>query len=87
MPVLVRMYFGEAWEAGYVFVDFWVVFHRTRTQRIKAVVDTEVATGKGRIVTDNVYFVYFWQVRFFLTLEFGWQNVVHIDFRYIRFRQ
>ncbi|MNW60043.1 hypothetical protein D3C74_380010 [compost metagenome] len=55
---LVRVNLGQAGEAGNIFINLRIVFHRAGAERIKAVVDAEVAAGKRGIVADYIHFRY-----------------------------
>ena len=70
------MNIGEAREAGDIFIDFGIIFHRARAERIEAIIDAEVAARKRRIMADDIDFIHLGQVRLLLTPKLGRKKLI-----------
>ena len=69
--ILIRMYLRKSGEACNPFVQFGVVFHRTRAQRIESRVDRVIQPGEIRVVPYNVSFCNFRELWRVFSGEFG----------------
>src|SRR5689334_5129467 len=52
----------EPWQARDDLVNFRVVFHRARAQRIKLTLNGEVSLGQAGEMTQNFEFAQFWEI-------------------------
>jgi histidinol phosphatase-like enzyme len=81
------MQIGETIKRRHIFVDFWVVFHSARAQRIEPGIYAVVFIGQQGIMSDYINLADFRQVYLLFCKQMRGDQVFKRDARDIAFRK